>query len=88
MEASAMNKQEAIWLAWLRLREELGAGADDWVSAPGVEVRSDGWVISFPEPGHFKPGEMPQPRCFRVFHDRTVESVGEHGPNLDEFGPQ
>jgi hypothetical protein len=83
-----MDQQEAIWLAWLRLRDELGADADDWESAPGVEVRSDGWVVCFPEPGPFKPGDTPQSRCFRVFHDCTVEPVGEHDRRLDESGPQ
>jgi hypothetical protein len=86
MEASLRDKQEAIWLAWLRLREDLGADADEWESPPGVEVRSDGWVVCFPEPALFKLGDAPQPRRFRVFHDRTVEPVGEHGHMLDEFG--
>jgi hypothetical protein len=86
MEATAMDRQEAIWLAWLRLREELGPDADDWTSAPGVEVRPDGWVVCFPEPGPFRAGDTPQSRRFRVFDDRTVDPVGEHDHEHDDFG--
>jgi hypothetical protein len=81
-----MDRHEAIWLAWLRLREELGADADDWVSAPRVEARSDGWLVSFPEPGPFARGDTPHDRGFHVFHDRTVEPVEEHRPTHEEFG--
>jgi hypothetical protein len=86
--APAIDEREAVWLASLCMREDLGPELDQWELIPGVEARPEGWVVCFRRVGDFKPRDRPPPRCFYVFGDGTVESVNKHGPNFNEFRRQ
>lgn len=80
-----MDEQEAVWLASVHLRDRLGPDTDQWDSVPDVEARLMGWVVSFRNTGHFKPGDGPLPLALYVFRDGWVERVSKHGPNFHEF---
>ena len=79
-----MDEQEACWLASVHLRDHVGSGAEDWEQLPAVEARPMGWVVTFRQPGHFKPGDGPPPLSFYVFRDSWVEVVSKHGPKFHE----
>jgi hypothetical protein len=83
-----MDDKEAVWLASAFLREWFGTDYMNWEPRLEVEVREQGWVVSFRHVGDFAPTEAPWDRRVYVFRDSTVEMVRKIGPQGNESNRQ